>query len=194
MPGVATNSIVVGEVTNINDPLHQGRVRVKYPSLDQEESDWARLVSPMAGRDRGIHFWPEVGDEVLVAFEHGDPRRPYVLGALWSAPDAPPADDGKAGQNNWRFIKSRSGHIFKFDDTAGQEKIEIIDQAGAHKIVIDSQAGKIQVTCASGDVEVSAGAGTVKVEALTVEIKASGNMSIEASGMLTIKGATVNIN
>jgi len=129
-----------------------------------------------------------------VAFELGDVRRPYILGSLWSTTDTPPPDDGQAKQNNWRFIKSRSGHIVKLDDTSGKEKIEIIGSDGKRQIVFDIANQKIQVTCDSGDVEVSAAAGSVKVDATTVEIKASGNMTLQASGSMTIKGATVAIN
>lgn len=194
MQGQRENGIVIGIVTDLDDPERLGRVRVRFPHLNDEPSYWARLVTLMAGPDRGAFFRPEVGDEVLVAFEHGDPRRPYVLGALWSKTDTPPPDDGQPTQNNWRFIKSRSGHIIKLDDTPGGERIEIVDRDGSRKVIIDTAAQKIQVICETGDVEVSAGAGSVKVEAVTVEIKASGSMTLEASGTLTIKGATVNIN
>ncbi len=121
-------------------------------------------------------------------------RRPYILGSLWSTTDTPPADDGQAKQNNWRFIKSRQGHIVKLDDTAGKEKIEIIGSDGQRQIVFDIAKQKIQVTCDSGDVEVSAAAGSVKVDAMTVEIKASKDMTLQASGSMTIKGTTVAIN
>jgi len=194
MSGQQVNGIVIGLVTDLADPENIGRVKVSYPHLGDGKSDWARLVSLMAGKDRGAFFRPEVGDEVLVAFELGDVRRPYILGSLWSTTDTPPPDDGQAAQNNWRFIKSRNGHIIKLDDTNGQEKIEITGSDGQRKIVFDIAGKKIQVTCDSGDVEVSATAGTVKVEATTVEIKASGNMNLEATGSMTIKGATVNIN
>jgi len=189
-----TNGIVIGIVKTLDDPDGLGRLRVTYPYQSDQLSYWARLVTPMAGADRGVFFRPEVGDEVLMGFEHGDPRRPYVLGSLWSKVDRRPADDGQPTQNNWRFIKSRSGHIIKFDDTQGAEKIEIIDKDGARKVIIDSAAQKIQVICDTGDVEVRASAGSVKVEATTVEVKASGNMTLEATGIMTITGATVNIN
>jgi uncharacterized protein involved in type VI secretion and phage assembly len=188
------NGIVIGLVKDLEDPENLGRIRVTYPYLGDQLSDWAKLVTPMAGKDRGVFFRPEAGDEVLVGFELGDVRRPYILGSLWSADDTPPPDDGKPKQNNWRFIKSRSGHIVKLDDTKNKEKIEIIGSDGARKIVFDIANKKIQITCDSGDIEVSAPSGKVKVDATTVEIKASGNMNLEAGGTMTIKGATVNIN
>jgi uncharacterized protein involved in type VI secretion and phage assembly len=194
MPGEKENGIMVGIVTSLDDPERIGRVKVKYPHLEDQQSDWARLVTGMAGPDRGLFLRPEVEDEVLVVFEQGDPRRPYILGSLWSKPDKPPADDGQPTKNNWRFLKSRSGHIIKLDDTQGKEKIEIIDKDGARKIVVDSSAQKIQITCDTGDVEVSAKSGTVKVNAMTVDIEAQGNMTLQASGTMTIKGSIVNIN
>jgi uncharacterized protein involved in type VI secretion and phage assembly len=194
MPSERENGIVIGVVTDLNDPEGLARVRVKFPHLNDEPSDWARLSTPMAGKGRGLFFRPEVDDEVLVAFEHGEPRRPYIVGALWSKVDTPPPDDGNATQNNWRQLVSRSGHVIRFDDTNGAEKIEIIDKDKSRKVVLDSGQGKIQVTCDQGDVEVTASSGTVKVQAVTVDIQASGNMTLHASGTMIISGATVNIN
>jgi uncharacterized protein involved in type VI secretion and phage assembly len=188
------NGIVIGVVLDLNDPEGLARVRVKFPHLNEEPSDWARLSTPMAGKGRGLFFRPEVDDEVLVAFEHGEPRRPYIVGALWSKVDTPPPDDGNATQNNWRQIVSRSGHVIRFDDTDGAEKIEVIDKDKSRKVVIDSGQQKIQVTCDQGDIEVSAGSGTVKVRATTVDIQATGDLSLQASGTMTIKGSSVNIN
>jgi uncharacterized protein involved in type VI secretion and phage assembly len=190
----ATNGIVIGIVKTLEDPLGIGRIKVAYPHLGGQESDWARISSPMAGAGRGAFFRPEVYDEVLVAFEHGDPRRPYILGSLWSQEDKPPPDDGNPSENNWRFIRSRSGHIILLDDTSGKERIALIDKDGQRRLVIDSAGSKIQVLCESGDIEVKASAGNVSVEGINVTIKASGSMDLEATGTLTIKGATVNIN
>ena len=194
MPSERQNGIVIGIVHDLRDPLNIGRVRVKYPHLNNQISEWARLVSLMAGGKRGSFFRPEKDDEVLVAFEQGDPNRPYILGSLWSKPDPPPPDDGEPTKNNWRQIKSRSGHILRFDDTSGKEKIEILDKDNKRTVVIDASAEKIQITCNPGDVEISAPMGTVKVDAKTVTIKATADMNLEASGVMTIKGATVNIN
>lgn len=194
MEGDKVNGIIIGVVIDLADPESLGRVRVMFPYLGEQSSYWARLVTPMAGKERGLFLRPEVGDEVLVAFELGDQQRPYILGSLWSEVDKPPKDDGQAAENNWRFIESRSGHIVKLDDTQGAEKIEIIGSDNKRRVVFDIAGEKIQIVCDSGDVEVSAPAGTVKVEAQTIEIKSSANMTLEATGTMTIKGATVNIN
>ncbi len=190
-----TNGIVVGIVTQLEDDDHIGRVKVRYPTMEDQESHWARMATLMAGPGRGTYFLPDPDDEVLVAFEHNDPRRPYVLGGLWSRTDSPPQSDGDQARNNWRFIRSRSGHVIKLDDTSGGEKIELIDKDGRHTIAIDSAAASIRVVSDSGDVHVTAAAGKVTVSATTVEISATGDMTLSANGTLTIKGRTaVNIN
>jgi uncharacterized protein involved in type VI secretion and phage assembly len=188
------NGILIGTVMDLADPEKLGRVKLRLPQFDDQQTDWARIASPMAGKDRGVFFQPEVGDEVLVAFENGDPRRAYVLGVLWSKVDTPPPNDGNQTQNNWRFIKSRSGHIVKFDDTQGSEKIEIIDKSGSHKVVIDSANSKIQILCSSGDMEISAPSGKLQIKAQSVEIESTAEMKVQAGATLTVKGATVNIN
>jgi uncharacterized protein involved in type VI secretion and phage assembly len=123
--------VVSAIVSNAADPDGLGRVKLKYPWLkDDSESPWARLMSFMAGADRGAVFRPEVGDEVLVMFEHGDMRFPYVLGAVWNGKDAMPSERKSDSDNAVRLIKSRSGHLIVFDDSAGSEKVTITDKAG----------------------------------------------------------------
>jgi uncharacterized protein involved in type VI secretion and phage assembly len=193
--------LVVGIVTNNQDPDSLGRVKVRFPWLsDTEESFWARLAVPMAGKDRGVYFLPEVDDEVLVGFEHGDLRFPYVLGALWNGKDAPPEGNGD-GKNNLRVIKSRSGHIIKLNDEDGKETIEIIDKSEKNSIVIDTAENTITIT-ADKDITLSATKGTIKLDAKNVEIKSSADskmesgagLDVKASATMNIKGATVNIN
>lgn len=191
-PGHA--GIVIGLVTDLDDPERLGRVQVRFPYLGDRRSDWAKLVSPMAGPDRGMFFRPEVDDEVLVAFEHGDPRRSYILGSVWSKVDRPPSDDGQPVQNNWRFIRSRSGHIFKLDDTAGRERVEVIDKNGRCKVIVDSAADKIQVVADTGGIELSAPIGTITIDAAQVEINATASMTLKAGATLTLSGLTVSIN
>jgi uncharacterized protein involved in type VI secretion and phage assembly len=193
--------VVIGVVTNNQDPDGMGRVKVNFPWLSsQDDSFWARIAVPMAGNQRGVYFLPEVHDEVLVAFDHGDVRFPYVLGALWNGQDAPPItnDDGK---NNVRMIKSRSGHVVKLNDEDGKETIEIIDKSQKNSIVIDTSKNTVTITT-DQDITLSASKGTIKLDAQKVEINSSGatklksgsTMDVTAGGTMTIKGSTVNIN
>ncbi len=193
--------VVIGVVTNNEDPEGMGRVKVKFPWLsDEDESNWARVASPMAGKEMGIYFLPEVDVEVLVAFEHGDMRFPYIIGSLWNGTDSPPVtnDDGK---NNIRVIKSRSGHVISLNDEDGKEKIEIIDKSEANSIVIDTSENTITVT-ADKDITISAPQGTITLDGENVEIKASADIKVEAGGKvdviatsaMKIEGSTVDIN
>lgn len=185
--------VVIGVVSNNQDDEGYARVKITFPWLtDDEESKWARIASVMAGDMRGAYFLPEVGDEVLVAFEHGDINRPYILGALWNGVDKPPATN-EDGKNNLRFIQSRSGHKITLDDTEGSEKIEIIDKDGKNSITWDTTENKISIS-AGKDITVDAADGKISLNATEIEIKSSGDATIEASGDMTIKGATVNIN
>jgi uncharacterized protein involved in type VI secretion and phage assembly len=193
--------VAVGLVIDNKDPQALGRVRLKLPALsDDEIGHWARIAVLMAGADRGTVFLPEVGDEVLVAFEHGDIARPYVLGGLWNGQDKPPETNAD-GKNNLRLVKSRSGHLIRLDDSDGAEKIEIVDKSGGNSITIDTANNAITITSAA-DVTIDAPQGTLKLSAQTIEIassantevKAQGNLTLEASGNTTLKGAMVNIN
>ena len=197
--------MVVGVVTNLNDPDGLARVKVKYPSMPKAgsadiESNWARLVTPMAGPERGIEFIPEVDDEVLVAFENGDINYPYILGALWNKKDKPPEPTSsviKSGKVQKRIIKSTSGHIITIDDTEGKEKISIIDKTGKNSIDIDS--AKNTLTIIAGDQITIEGKGdlTIKGNNITLEaaananMKAKSNINLEASGgKATVKGTS----
>lgn len=193
--------VTVGVVTNNQDPDKLGRVKVRFPWLSgEEESSWARVASPMAGKERGLFLLPEVDDEVLLAFEHGRPEFPYVLGSLWNGKDKPPEDNGD-GKNNIRSITSRNGHIIRLDDTDGSEKIEILDKSGKNTIVIDTAANTITLT-ADADIKIESSGGKLQLSGSGIEIKsqadvkieASGNAELKGGGQTTIKGSAVNIN
>lgn len=117
------NGVVPGIVTNTQDPETMGRIKVKFPWLsDTSETDWVRVACFMAGAERGAFFLPEVDDEVLVAFEHGNIERPYVIGSLWSSVDKPP-ELNSDGKNNIKLYRSRSGHQITFsDDSEGKKE------------------------------------------------------------------------
>jgi len=193
--------VVAGIVTNNKDTEKLGRVKVKIPRLSgEDESNWARVTSFMAGKERGAFFLPEVDDEVLVAFEYGDINMPYVIGSLWNGKDVPP-ENNSDGKNNIRVIHSRSGHVITLDDSDGSEQIKIMDKTQKNMIIIDAKNNKISIK-SDKDIELSAPNGKVTIEAMdlvtkstaSTKIEATSSVDVKASGNLNIKGAMVNIN
>lgn len=195
--------VVIGIVTNNQDPDNMHRVKVRFPWLSAEqadESNWARVVTPMAGKDRGLYYLPEVDDEVLVAFEHGSVDHPFVIGALWNGKDTPP-ESNQDKQNNCRTIKSRSGHVVRLNDKQGGEAIEIIDKSG-NKIVIRSTDNTLTIE-AQGDIAIKSGSGKLAMTApagieiqsqTSIKIKAGTTMDVSATGPMTVKGALIKLN
>ena len=201
------NGVSAGIVTNNQDPEGLGRVKIKFPWLsDDNETDWVRISTLMAGGERGSFFLPEVGDEVLVAFEHGDINHPFVIGALWNGVDKPP-ETNSDGRNNIRKIKSRSGHeiVFNDDDTAMQEKIEIHTNSG-HKIVLDDSIGqeKIEIVDKTGSNKITIDSVQnsmniesvlqLKIKSAVVEIEGTTSLTLKSNAILTIQGLPVKIN
>ena len=178
-------------------------VKVKFPWVsDDLESNWARVVGLGAGGEtpRGLYWLPEINDEVLVAFEHGDFNRPYILGGVWNGKFPPPAASAAAnGVVNLRALQTRVGHTIRFDDTDGAEKIEIFDKEVKRAITFDTANDKFTIVTASGTVEITAdtdikvtsNSGSMTVEAASGDItmKAT-NITLDASGTLTLKGAS----
>lgn len=131
------------------------RVKVKFPWLnDQETTFWARIAVPMAGSERGAYVLPEIDDQLLVVFEHGDVHRPIMIGALWSKKQQP-VEVNDSGKNNTKLIKSRCGHRIIFDDKQGAEKITIVDSTKKNKIILDSVNKIVKIEC-DGDIEIKA--------------------------------------
>ena len=176
----ASMGLVIGVVTDNQDPDGQGRVKVKYPWLSSDHaSDWARMVVPGGGPERGIEFLPEVNDEVLVGFELGDVHYPYVLGGLWNGRDAPPQKSSQivsGGKVQQRIIRSRAGHTITLDDGNGGGGITIADKNG-NKVTLDSGANKLSIE--------------IKGDAI---LKAQGNLTLEAQGQVQIKGMGVKVD
>ena len=193
--------VVVGIVTNNKDPDDLHRVKVRFPWLSNDvESYWARVAAPMAGKNRGAYFLPEVDDEVLVAFEHGQVDHPYVVGSLWNGKDNAPESNAD-GENNHRTLRSRSGHVLRFNDKSGNETIEIIDKTGNNKVVIDSANNSITIE-AKSDITIKSATGKLTMQANGIEMKsqmgvtveAAQNMDLKANAIVTVKGAMIRIN
>ncbi len=198
--------VVPAIVTNINDPDSKGRVKLQYPWMDTKlESGWARVSALGAGNERGFLWLPEVQDEVLVAFEHGDFNRPYVVGGLWNGKDEPPEPFTEASNHNKsevRIMKSRIGHYIKMVDGPGDKYIEIVDAENGTAIKLDAKEKTLEIKTGShitiknqGNIQVETSGGNLDISSTAnVTIKGNGNVDIEASGVLNLKGATVNIN
>jgi len=182
-PRLNVEGLVIGVVTDTNDPDKRGRVKVKFPTLADQQSDWARVVSVGAGNGRGIEFLPEVNDEVLVGFEHGDVRAAYVIGGLWNGKDQPPkapAEIVKNGKIEQRVIKSRSGHIITLDDSDSAPSITIEDKSG-NVIKLDSKKNELTINV-KGD-------GTISADG-NLTIQAKGKVNIRSQQALAIEGST----
>ena len=215
----SVNGLVIGvvlEIANADDPESNHRVKVQMPLVDDgSDGTWARIVSPDAGKERGVFFRPEVGDEVILGFLNDDPRQPVVLGSLYSknADGVPPleadADNFKKG------IYTKSGLKFEFDDeqqsilleTKEGNKIYITDKEDPNITITDKNKNKIEMSDkgiiieSAKDFEIKA-KGDIKVEGKNItlsaqsQFKAEGNSGTEVSsgGSTVVKGSVVQIN
>ncbi|MCD6482267.1 MAG: hypothetical protein J7K80_00830 [Candidatus Izimaplasma sp.] len=207
--------VTIGVVTNNQDPLKLGRVKlVIYDKFDEFETDWARIASLYSGNDRGLLILPEVGDEVLVSFRSGDMREPYVIGSLWNKKENPP-EKNEDGKNNIKIIKSRKGHQIIIDDDDDGGSIEIKTENGTSIFLDNKDNGTIKISDkgkkTSAEFDGNTGKLTVKgndkiiiesmsskiilegsknsikiISDLKVEVKAT-QIALKASGTLDIK-------
>jgi len=181
---------IIGLVTDLNDPDNVGRIKIKFPTFDENVvSAWARVATPMAGNSRGFYFMPEVNDEVLVVFEHGDPNRPIMIGGLYSNTDKVPEYSGKGvdgGVVKHRYVKSKLGHIIAFDETDDKPSINIIDKTTKNKIIIDSTENTITIE-SDKDIKLVAKNGLISLEAKNIEMKTTENVKVEATQNIQFK-------
>jgi uncharacterized protein involved in type VI secretion and phage assembly len=189
-PGGLFYGVYPAIVTDIVDPNNQGRVKVRLPwSPDPDSSTyevWARLATMMGGNNRGSWFIPDKDDEVLVAFEGGNPRRPYVVGALWNGKDAPPEQMDGSGNNYLKTLLSRQGVRITMDDTDGAVKLRL-ETPGGQSIVLSDADNSIVAEDSNGN--------SIKMEAQGITITASSQVKVQAStvevdaGMVTVNAA-----
>ena len=217
--------VVVGIVrNNIGDPKGLGRIQVSFPDFsDINLSQWAPIATFMAGGTLtdswGGYFLPDIGDHVLVAFEHGDINRPMIIGSLWHRKAPPP--ETNPGQNAKKFLKTKTGMQVLFDETLTKEKLEIQDKAGnvitldsqkagakiaiqdkaGAKITLDSTPGEEHVTIqdkAGATIKLDSASGDLTVmraEGHTIVFKADGSMQISASGNIDMtSGGDINLS
>ncbi|MFT7581162.1 MAG: hypothetical protein ACI9MR_002836 [Myxococcota bacterium] len=238
--------VVSGVVTDNKHPEGDYRVKVKFGWIrstdagDDEDyiSSWARVTVLMGGGGRGFYCLPEVDDEVLVSFVHGDIRQPVVIGSMWNAKDAMPVGDAATGnkaltdpqgndigiaaaavdnqaaggENNARFMTSRSGHTIMFDDTDGKESLQIIsktghvivmsdekdniaiqDASGEEYIVFDGANKKIILETANGDIDILCKNGILNIEAKEITTTATTKATHEATNEMKMHSKKIII-
>ena len=170
-------------VTDIVDPEGLGRVKIALPwspdTAGARYETWARLATFMAGNNRGSWFIPDVDDEVLIVFEGGDPRRPYVIGSLWNGKDKPPESMYGAGKNFKKVLRSRNGVKLTMDDTDGREQF-ILETPGGQKLTLKDGPGAVEIVDSNGN--------SMKLESSGVTITASAKVTINASTMAISAG------
>jgi len=205
--------IYYGVVTQNKDEESQiGRVKVRFPWMPDGERDqlhWAHIAVPMAGKEYGTFVLPEVGDTVLVVFIAGDIRHPVVVGGEWNKTDTPP-ETNEHQSNDYRFIKSRSGHRFLLDDSSGAVKVVLTDKQNANYIGCGTFAGgtdspnKFEITtpnaingspskgvgvCAlTGTLNLWCPSGKLEIKAQHVEFTGGDKAEIKAGGELKLEG------
>jgi phage baseplate assembly protein gpV len=193
---------VIGIVKDLEDPSGQGRIRLQFPWFDPDVlSGWAPIVRTLAGKDRGFYYMPELEDEALVGFEHGDFRMPFVVGFLHNGVDLPPDDDIDVSV---RRIKTVSGHVLEFDDRPDRELVRLETQGG-HHVEMEDSPGTVEIATSGGQkivmsdrpasIELSTKSGaTVKIDDVPSSIRATtaGGISllVTDSGGVTVSAPT----
>jgi phage baseplate assembly protein gpV len=192
--------VTVGRVINPLDPLLLGRVQVQLPFLDSLDlSPWARVAVPMAGPAHGFYFIPNIGDEVLVAFEHGDVNAPYIIGSLWNAAAPPPLPSPIP---QIRMIRTLVGNQIMF--TEAPPSITIMTATG--QTILMSPAG-IQITAGLDVINMTPDGITVhgpnvnliadtalNITAPTVTINGAAATNVQSGGVASVTAPLVKIN
>ncbi|MGE0526251.1 MAG: phage baseplate assembly protein V [Bdellovibrionales bacterium] len=185
---------VIALVTSLEDPDKLGRVKVKYPWLDEKiESGWARIAAPFAGKDRGIQFIPEVGDEVLVFFQMGNFQKPVIVGSLWNGKDTPPSDV-QEGKNHLKVIRTTASHKIEFSDNKDDLYILISDGEGKNSIKLNIKDGAIEII-SEKKITIKSENGEIEMKADTIVFESKSKTEIKnGSSRMEINGSSVKIN
>lgn len=195
------HGLVTAKVDKIED---DGTYRLKFHGMngqdDDDQSAPARVMMPMAGGKRGFHFFPEKGDEVVVAFHVGDTNNPIILGAVWNKNDKPPDQAKQSADNNIRTVVSRSGHELTFDDTAGSEKVTLKSQSGHTVVLDDSPTGpKLTLQSSGGRTVVldDTPPGKITIETPTCQLTlsdAGGTVTVAATAAINLNAPVISLN
>ena len=207
--------LLYGKVLDNADPDNMGRVKVLLETLgDAVETNWIPVLSLYASSECGAFFLPEIDDQVVVGFIADNPGQGIVIGGVWSDSQTPPetgentgSDLNKDGENNLRFIKSRSGNMIIFDDKDGEEKLQILASGAQTRFEYLAQdevlnietdvdlklisKGKLSIEAETGEFKFSKG---LKIEAGGISIESSKAVKAVASQDMAIEGSMIKLN
>lgn len=174
------SGVVTGIVMSLDDPEELGRVQLRFPWMNENEpeSNWARIAAPMAGGERGFQFMPEIDDEVLVAFEQGDLRFPFVLGFLWNGQQKVPQADSQK-----RTLKTVSGHTLEFDD--GGETISLLWKGATPSLELAEERISLKLNNSCSLI--------LTASNITIEFNSGTRIFLDSSGV-TVKGTQIKLN
>lgn len=184
--GRRATGVRVATVTDNQDPSGYGRVKVRLPWLGPDEVNgyevWARLATMMGGNNRGTWFIPEVNDEVLVAFDGGNPDHPYVIGSLWNGKDAAPVTIDP--DNDVKAIVSRTGIRITLDDSSGAVKLTL-ETPGGQKVTLADAGSSLKLEDSNGN--------SVELAPAGITIQAQSKLSISAMS-IDVTASTMSVS
>lgn len=195
------SGIVTGIVKEIYDEKFPGMIKVEFFMADGSVnvSDWIRVIVPYGGKDKGMYFMPDIGDEVAITFEHGNIEKPYVIGCLWNQKDKLPSDTVNK-DNEIKKIKTKGGHEITFDDTENKSKINILTPKKS-QILIDDEKSSITIKAKGDDgeniIEINSKNGEINIDAKKkIKLNAgSASISIDGNGKkIDIKADNINLD
>jgi phage baseplate assembly protein V len=179
-------------VAAVEDPEKEGRVKLRLPWFDSGEvTDWCRTANLFAGNGYGSTWTPELEDEVLVAFVHGDLRFPVVLGGLYNGKDKSPR--ARTASANQKTLRTKAGHEVLLDDSSGSLGVEVTTSAG-HRLRLDDVNNQITLEISGGpSIVMSKNGGDMQIKATSITLDAS-SITLKASGTLTASGKPIKLN
>jgi uncharacterized protein involved in type VI secretion and phage assembly len=195
------DSLVIGVVTNNDDPEKMGRVRVKFPDLDEtQEGWWARVASVSATAERGMLMMPLVDDEVIVGFEHGDPRRPFVLGSLWNGTAKPgklAAEGAGKPDGSFNLRSNKKVAIASVADMSISSEAKMDAKSTSDfslqsdgKLAIKGNGAEISITAAGGSIVIKQD-GSITIKGSQITVDASAKLALTSSGVVQVRGSQV---
>jgi uncharacterized protein involved in type VI secretion and phage assembly len=187
-PGLFQSHYLAEVVAVGGDPLNLSRVQVRLYSFDgpanQDGPIWARVAVPFAGANRGAFLLPDVGDEVLVAFLHGDPSLPMVIGSFWNGAAAAPEQLGGDRIDRWSLVGKAGSRIAIVEETAASATISLETPAGVSATLSDTGGGQVEIRAAGN---------TITINSSGVSIQAAAKVSVQAS-QVEVTAGQVSVN